>query len=520
MHENFNFLFHYLEKENINIDKSEFVFQIQSHPDYPSLLAISDTLTFFRINNIALRTEIAEIEMLPKRFIALLSDENNTHQFHLIEEKAGNYIYIKNRKRITIAKQELELRWQNIVFFIEKAEKKPRKSKSKIYSILLTIYFISFLLVLLEFKGNLANSMFFIFSAFGILFSIAAQKDLFGTKSELISNFCNISASTNCDTITSSTKWRLFEWVNFSDLSIVFFTSQFLGLFTFILANNYKDFFAIQFFLLCCSVPVILLSLYFQKFVEKKWCPICLVIIGLNLLELSYLFLSKETNFIFSLSSLLLFAFVFLTISLIWIFLKKIFVSQKDLKEFQFKAIRFMRNYDVFKNTLLTSRKIAFPEIPLTLGNKESNTTITIITSPFCRHCKKIHEIVERVLENHSAHLQIKIIMKTDLKTQSEDKTLFFRSLYSIYSVNNTKPFIIALKNWFINEDLKGWLTKFKLILDKDSDKILVMHNDWCELNELNFTPAIFINGYEYPKQYQREDLEYFINELIEDNFN
>ena len=47
MNDFFNFLFHYLEKEEILLDKPEFLFQVQSHPNYPSLLAISDTLSFF-----------------------------------------------------------------------------------------------------------------------------------------------------------------------------------------------------------------------------------------------------------------------------------------------------------------------------------------------------------------------------------------------------------------------------------------------------------------------------------------
>jgi hypothetical protein len=38
MTENYNYLFQYLEKEGIFIDKTEFLFQMQSHPDYPSLL--------------------------------------------------------------------------------------------------------------------------------------------------------------------------------------------------------------------------------------------------------------------------------------------------------------------------------------------------------------------------------------------------------------------------------------------------------------------------------------------------
>ena len=47
MSNQFYYLFQYLEKDKIFIDQTEFEFQIQSHPNYPSLLAISDTLSFY-----------------------------------------------------------------------------------------------------------------------------------------------------------------------------------------------------------------------------------------------------------------------------------------------------------------------------------------------------------------------------------------------------------------------------------------------------------------------------------------
>ena len=51
MSKNNNYLFQYLEKENIAIDQAEFEFQLHSHSDVPSMLAISDTLQFFNIEN-------------------------------------------------------------------------------------------------------------------------------------------------------------------------------------------------------------------------------------------------------------------------------------------------------------------------------------------------------------------------------------------------------------------------------------------------------------------------------------
>ena len=112
MTENYNYLFHYLEKENITIDKNEFEIQIQSHPDYPSLLTISDTLSFFNIDNGAMRIDVSEIVLLPDCFIALLSEEVKEPQMYFIEKKGNSYFYTNDKKPIAITEMELKLRWK------------------------------------------------------------------------------------------------------------------------------------------------------------------------------------------------------------------------------------------------------------------------------------------------------------------------------------------------------------------------------------------------------------------------
>ena len=77
MTEDFNYLFQYLEKEAIDVDKTEFLFQIQSHPDYPSILAIADALTFFDIQNGVIRVDVSDVEFLPNRFLCFLNNENH-----------------------------------------------------------------------------------------------------------------------------------------------------------------------------------------------------------------------------------------------------------------------------------------------------------------------------------------------------------------------------------------------------------------------------------------------------------
>lgn len=520
MPENLISLFQYLEKEDINIDKTEFEYQIQSHPDYPSLLSIADTLSFFNIDNGALRVDISEIDLLPYRFIALLSERNNNPQLTFIDNKNGKYYCTNDKKTIKKTRLELEKLWKDTVLLVEKPEYEATPTKKNDRSNFLPVLCLGLLsFTLLQLDSTLQSKLFLLFPVIGFLFSIAALKDLFGAKSELINNFCNITSSTSCNTIVNSGKWKIFEIVSFSDLSITFFTTQFIGLILFLFIVNGTEFFSLQQILLFCSVPVLVVSIYFQKFVERKWCPICLAIIAVVLLELVYLILFIKPDFNFSLNSIMHLGFLFSSILMIWFGLKKLLIKQKELKEFQIKANRFIRNYTNFKNTLLTKEKTELPFTPIIFGNPESKTHITMITNPFCGHCEATHEILDKILEKKGQDLQIKIIIKTDLSNESDENKLFFQNLMGVYLENGALAFGEVLKNWFENKNVKNWL-KIHQIENINIPKIEAVyntHSDWCVTNNFSFTPTIFVNGYQFPDSFERDNLPNFINDLIED---
>jgi len=521
MNNEFDHLFQYLDKENINIDKEEFLFQNQSHPEYPSLLSIADTLSFFNIDNGVIRVEDSDIKLLPDHFVALLNEEMGIPQLYFVERKGNIFLCSKDKKTLKISKSQLESRWKDIVLLIEKPENveflKPNKNP---VSLVLKIFALVLLvLVLCQFEADFSIKSFIVFPIIGIFFSVAALKDLFGTKSALLNGFCNMTASTSCATVVDSTKWKIFEVINFSDLSIVFFVSQLLGLLVFLFSGDATDYFTIQKMLLLVSIPVLFLSIYYQKFVEKKWCPICMVIISVILLELGYLAVFQNIGFAILTKSVVVFGFIFLSITLIWSALKKLLTKQKNLKEYQLKAIRFERNYDIFKNSLFAKDRVQLTESHLLLGNKESKTIITVISSPFCSHCKGAHELIETILEKHRNNLQIQVILKTNIETGSEENKKLFRSLIKIYQQNGEFEFIKALTNWFENKNKMEWFNLFPISTTSEFDGIFNAQYKWCEENDYNFTPTIFVNGYEYPKAYSRETLEFFINDLIEDEF-
>lgn len=74
-HKSYTAVINYLESHKIPIDKDEFELQLEGHPDFPSLLAFSDALNFFNIENDSYRISNDEKDILPEDFLALVEGE-------------------------------------------------------------------------------------------------------------------------------------------------------------------------------------------------------------------------------------------------------------------------------------------------------------------------------------------------------------------------------------------------------------------------------------------------------------
>lgn len=529
MSSNFDFLFNYLEKERISFDKSEFLFQVQSHPNYPTLLSISDTLSFFNIENGLIRVLASDIELLPNSFIALLKHEKNddvnkAKPSYIVEK--GNQFYCldsNSNKTKILERNELESLWSGIVFLVEKSEEEveSRTKKKMLWKITSIGYFGLFIIMLQYISPNWQSSLFVIFPILGLVCSLAAVKDLFGIKSKFINNFCNITDSSSCESVVDSKKWKIFKIISFSDLSIIFFSVQIFGLLIFFLRSEAESYFIIQKIMFLCAFPLILVSLYYQKFVEKKWCPICLLIIGVLTLEMVCVSALYTAFTDLQINSLIVFGFTFLTVIFFWYLLKKNFLEIKQLKEFQIEANRFLRDYEIFKNNLLVSNKVQQILIQsddsIILGNPDARLKMIIITSPFCGFCANTHKIIEEILDKYSEKVCFNIYFNfSNLKNEKLKK--IYHQLLSIYFNHGQKVFIKVLRDWFKNKD-ENELNIYVNSAAKELnfDFLLEKQFKWCKLNHINYTPEIIINGYFLPRKFDKNNLIYFINDLSEE---
>ncbi|WP_284651346.1 vitamin K epoxide reductase family protein [Flavobacterium terrisoli] len=521
MNKTFSALSSYLKKENIIIDEVELEFQILSHPEPDSILAISDALNFFNIENVVTRVDFSNLEELPNNFLALLHKERKGVELNHIEKiENDRYILNKNNPQ-TKSESFLEERWTRIVLLANSNNDFPIKKRNSFSWLIPVVSFAIIFLCIILSERNSSDKLFVLIPFIGIIFSTSVFKELFGIDNKLVDSFCNITTSTSCKEIINSSKWKVFNYLKFSDLSIVFFASQFIYNILFLIFSEQSGYMLLQKNLVIISIPLILISLYYQKFVEKKWCPICISISLLLIFEVLYFFIVDFENQIL-IKDLLVLIGTGLFVSTTWFFIKNQLLKIKELKEFQYKALRFKKNYDLFKTNLISKKKIELPHNAMQLGDIESKTIITLISNPFCGHCKEAHQNIEKLLIKSKFKICVQIILKTNFNFESDENKNVFRTLLDIYHQEGELKFNEAIKNWYQVRNTQKWLESHHVLNKSELSPIDTTLNDWhkwCSENKIQFTPTIFVNGYEYPQIYDRGDLEFFINDLIEDIF-
>lgn len=515
LNENIQQIYFYLDFQSIVINKEEFKFQIETHPDYPSLIAFSDGLSFFNIPNIVIKLPFENVDNLENSFVVLLQKENLPPTLYHITKEGNFYLLKENNKIQKLSKEELKNLWQGIVLLIEAPEEYHEKSNSIVYKTAILIALgVMFLGLVYYFSSSLSFVLFSLLSLIGLFLSIEALKTELGIESKISQSFCNAIPNADCGQVINSTKNKWMQKVKISDISFWFFASQLLAIFIFSVAQLSSHFFSIMLVGLALSLPMTLYSIYFQYKIEKKWCPICLSIIGVVYLEFAFL-LFLYNGFYANTVSLALFTSIFSLIAGLVYLLKPIFIEKKEVNEKYIKQLRFSRNYEIFKNTLVKSETQFFDKEYIVLGNRESKHKISVVTSPLCGYCKDAHTLLDKIYHRFGNDIGISIRFNFD--ENSTNKNLFLR-LAEIYEAQGDVDFMFALKDWFENKNLDNWLNKFGNFENTDGieNKLIEITNENKE-KELNFTPNIFLNQYNYPNQYERENLEYFIADWLED---
>ncbi|NVJ47534.1 MAG: thioredoxin domain-containing protein [Cytophagia bacterium] len=518
-----NSFFHqYLKSANVNLDTDEFDFQLESHPDYPSLLSFHDALNFFNVANIATKINDKEIEGLPDRFIGEVSIEGHgTKLTDVRKNNEGFKVFVDESNILDVSVEKFRALWTGIVLAAE-GNDNVDKRKAINSPILLTA--VASVLLLSFFSISYAVFLLLIFT--GLFFAKEAINKELKIDTDFSSKICNATSLTDCDSVIKPDGLKLFGLFKFSDISIVFFSGQLLSFSLFLILGVVPDFYLLSIPLFIIALPITLFSIYYQWRISKKWCSICLGIIVVLYSQAPFSFLQytssglKEFDFQSSLLILYLAPFMFTLVA--WPRLKSFLSESQNIKSERTSLFRFKRNYLVFKQQLKLGDRIDFDDLcsEITIGNKDSKLQISLVTNPFCKFCKEIHFLLEELCNKYPDEvcLNISFIFDPNSSSNNTAKDLHFK-LVQIYFDEGESAFREALTYWFTYKDYSKWQRKYTLSVHQSE----IIHNliehqfKVNEANNIMFTPSLFIGEYAFPGMYEKNDIQLFMSDLLED---
>ena len=510
-----------LQKNRISFDKEELSFQIQSHPSYPSLHAITGVLDHFNIENVAADVPVntETLLQLPDCFIAQVTTEKGKDLIVVERKKLDYTLYDSDNKKEKLSESDFLQKFTGIIVAVEKTEESTSAKTSSNITSVLALGALSLLALFMVYQStpSLYTVAYLLLSVVGLVTSIAIVKQELGLKTSIGDAFCSgADDKKDCDAVLTSKGAEIIKGYKLSDFSILYFIG--LTSLTFLQITNP----VISYTISLIAIPVTLYSIYYQYAVVKKWCLLCLTIVGVLWLQALAPVLTNTYISNFILTDLVLFGFVSVATWLTWFYIKPLITDVNQLKKEKIENVKFKRNYTLFESLLQKAPQLNTQlndSKEIVFGNPNSRLEIVIVTNPFCGHCKPVHEHVDAILNRYQNNVKIIIRFNISTKDSTSDVVKITSRLLEIYNIQGAPQCLQAMDEIYSGEKPSVWIQKWGACTDATTYIAeLEKENVWCKENAINFTPEILINGKSFPKEYNRTDLIFFIEDLEENS--
>ncbi|WP_303317158.1 vitamin K epoxide reductase family protein [Flavivirga abyssicola] len=499
---------------------------IISHADYPSLLSISDTLEKYNIETLAVKIDAGKLTEIPLPCIIQLKVDRTPLFFVLHKVLEDKVLYYDDKsKLVTLSKEYFLKKWTGVCLLAEASKESKEinieeKLKSKrtlnilkgsISVLLLSWIGITFLNS--EITTNISSTVsvivFTVLKLIGLIVGVLLLWFDVDKHNPTLQSFCSGgSGKVNCNAVLNSKYAKIFSGT--LSLSIIGF-SYFFATFIFLVVSGFSlsalSVLSLSSFL---TLPIVLVSVYYQAFIIKQWCKFCIIIQAVLVVEITIMFSGNYYQSTLAIEKLpLLFALVLLPI-LIWKLLKPLLEQEKETNVYKRGLKKIKHNPDVLEGLLVKSRKMTTnPKgLGISIINESAKYHVVKVCNPYCGPCAKVHPALEDLVNTGKINLQILFTAKADGKDANAKPVSHFLAIEAQGDIKKTQQ---ALDDWYHAEqkDYEVFANKYPMNgeLEKQYYKIKAM-STWCDVENITYTPTIFINGYELPEEYTVDDLK------------
>lgn len=510
--------------------------ELETHPNYNSLLSISDVLNQFGVDNLTARFEGDKLFALPTPFITQLRGLNKPFDYFSIvkgiEEERIHYYDPISLKWTYSSKDDFLKRHKGVALLAEVGDHagekdfniKSGKEKKKRTLTLLGIMIFPMLLLLTAITGwkqygtaILPSLLYALLCLSGAVVGLLLLWYEIDQHNPALQQICSAGEKTNCGAILQSGAAKVVG-VSWSAIGFTYFTGSLL-LMQFAGFNSPLVLFTLS-LLSLLALPYTIFSIYYQMRVARQWCVLCLFVQAILVLQFATLLITGRINLLASaavdaawLPSIITAYLLPITLSAV---LLPVFKKAKEGRENMIRLQQIKHNPQIFEALLAKQKRVSVPEpgMGITLGNPAAIHKIIKVCSPYCGPCAKAHAPMEALLENNP-DIQVQIIF-TASNSEEDRAAAPAKHLLAIADQHKDNDLIIkqALDDWYLakEKDYGRFAAKYPMngALKYQDGKIDAM-SQWCEGAGIGFTPTFFINGYQMPDIYTVADLRYFL---------
>lgn len=529
-----NIVIKLLKLLKVKVNNSSVKEALLNHPDFPSLLSISDVLQKWNIPNGAGKTTIDNLENIPTPFIA--RTESSVNPFILIKNIEKDVLtveFLSSEKEEKLEKRIFEKIWEGIFLISEPNEnsgefdfKKIRKrnflkSLFNIFIVVILIFFIFYFFnskiaeVPKLYKIVFGLNIFLALYLIGFFVSMALLWYEIDQNNSMLHKVCTGIKKGNCSAILSGKYAKVTSWLSWSEVGFYYFTG---GLLLLLFSKQIESTLIYLSWLSLLSLSYTVFSIYYQWKVAKQWCILCLTVqftffAGVVTSYFSGFYFFKPTidyNFILQLF------FVYTFPLLFWFSTKKYFEEYFQQKQTKHAYLRLKFNPEIFDTLLKSQMKVEHSTngLGIELGNPNAENILIKVCNPYCGPCSKAHPKVDKLLDANP-NLKVQIIFSA-----SDVEKLDLVQPIQLFLATDEKGDKLKtrqlLDDWYNGDkNFKEFYRKYKVSdedMTRQNKKILDM-KEWCDKTKIQYTPTFFYNGYEIPPEYDVEDLQYFLME-------
>jgi ABC-type bacteriocin/lantibiotic exporter with double-glycine peptidase domain len=217
-----------------NVTEEEAVNELQKHPEYPSLLAISDILKWFGVENDAYHVEFKDLAEVPVPFIACVKPSND---FVTVKSITGKQVVLTDHRRsnYTLTLKEFETNYTGIILSPDQTDKVITSGQHWIDKFILYKPFIAILFLIISISliifYNLNDYKFitwqiafvFIVKTAGLLVSLLLLVQSINKNNPLGQILCGSGSNKDCNAILTSKAATVVKGLSWSEVGFFIF---------------------------------------------------------------------------------------------------------------------------------------------------------------------------------------------------------------------------------------------------------------------------------------------------------